>query len=719
MTDANGTWYSNGVKVSIIIIDIDKVTLSYTDLTLTAGETHRLIATIEPANRTVTTTTTWSSSSSSVATVEQDGTITAKAAGKATITDTVRSSRGTVKQATCAVTVINDLTGVTVNPTNLTLALNGTRTYTLKATPIPADASVVSTTWSSNSSAVSVDSTGKVTANATGTAKITVTMKSVVGTTRTATCTVTVIYDLISVSVNPMSLTLPVNGTYTLMATPNPSNASVSSKTWSSDSSVASVDTYGKVTANTTGTAKITVTMYSALGTTRTATCTVTVVNDLTGVTVSPTNLTLALNGTRTYTLTATPNPSNALVVSTTWSSNSSAVSVDSTGKVTAKAPGTATITVTMKSSQGTTRSATCTVTVIYDLTGVSLSSTSLSMKIGATHTLTATPIPSNASVSSKTWSSSNTSVATVDSTGKVTAWAKGSTTITVTMRSALGTTKAASCIVDVYREPVYRALVIGNNAYPDSPLDACINDMNAMAKMLTGLNNKFSVTKAPDATKADMLSKIKQAFSGATEDDICLFYYSGHGVGDDDARWNGALVGVNDDYDCYIKFSELANALNNATGNAKVIVILDSCHSGAAISTKGIKEIQSELKAFNNAAISAFSGYTTKPTETELNNKAGELATSKYIVITACRYAETSMESSSNGYFTKALLDGVGCSNTGAVYTTSMPADSNKDSLVTLSEIFNYTYNKALSWNDEQHAMCYGPGSTVLFRRK
>ena len=96
VTDANGTWYSNGVKVSIIIIDIDKVTLSYTDLTLTAGETHRLIATIEPANRTVTTTTTWSSSSSSVATVEQDGTITAKAAGKATITDTVKIGRAHV-----------------------------------------------------------------------------------------------------------------------------------------------------------------------------------------------------------------------------------------------------------------------------------------------------------------------------------------------------------------------------------------------------------------------------------------------------------------------------------------------------------------------------------------------------------------------------------------------------------------------------------------------
>ena len=81
----------------------------------------------------------------------------------------------------------------------------------------------------------------------------------------------------------------------------------------------------------------------------------------------------------------------------------------------------------------------------ISDPTSVSLNKTSLALEIGRTYTLIKTVSPSNA-VTSYTWSSSNTSVATVDSNGKVTAKASGTATITVKTSNG----KTATCKVTV-----------------------------------------------------------------------------------------------------------------------------------------------------------------------------------------------------------------------------------------------------------------------------
>ena len=77
--------------------------------------------------------------------------------------------------------------------------------------------------------------------------------------------------------------------------------------------------------------------------------------------------------------------------------------------------------------------------------TSVSLNKTSLTLDVGKSYTLTKTVSPSNA-VTSYTWSSSNTSVATVDGNGKVTAKASGTATITVKTSNG----KTATCKVTV-----------------------------------------------------------------------------------------------------------------------------------------------------------------------------------------------------------------------------------------------------------------------------
>ena len=81
----------------------------------------------------------------------------------------------------------------------------------------------------------------------------------------------------------------------------------------------------------------------------------------------------------------------------------------------------------------------------ISEPTSVSLNKTALTLDVGKSYTLTKTVSPSNA-VTSYTWSSSNTSVATVDKNGKVTAKASGTATITVKTSNG----KTANCKVTV-----------------------------------------------------------------------------------------------------------------------------------------------------------------------------------------------------------------------------------------------------------------------------
>ena len=263
------------------------------------------------------------------------------------------------------------------------------------------------------------------------------------------------------------------------------------------------------------------------------------------------------------------------------------------------------------------------------------------------------------------------------------------------------------------------RALLIGQNEYTSSPLQGCVNDMNAMNGMLQGLSNKFSTKTLPNATRTDILNAISSTFSGTTSSSVSLFYYSGHGVLSDTQSWLGALCGVDS---TYIKFSELATELSKING--RVIVILDSCHSGAAIGKDASgKDMAALIKAYNQAAIDAFSGYKIEASEEEVA-KWGELATSKFIVITAAKSDESSWDGryDGSGYrqgrFTAALIKGMGCSYPNGTYSGSMPADTDGNKQITLKEIYTYAYNTALGWaSTPQYAQYYGPDSEVLFK--
>lgn len=159
---------------------------------------------------------------------------------------------------------------------------------------------------------------------------------------------------------------------------------------------------------------------------------------------------TASLNIGKTVTLTARLTPDYTVYPNVTWtSSNTKVARVNQNGTVTGVGKGTAIITCT--STDGRKIKSTCKVSVtnVVAVKRVKLSKTSATLTSGKTLTLKATVTPTNATNKAVTWKSSNPWVASVSSTGKVTAGYSGTATITCTAKDGSG--KKATCKITVY----------------------------------------------------------------------------------------------------------------------------------------------------------------------------------------------------------------------------------------------------------------------------
>ena len=432
---------ANSVKVTVQTAP-KSISLNITEKTIdlsTAAKSFQLTGTISPSTANVYLEQTWTSNDESVAKVDNNGRVTALKNGDATIT----VSTGNKKTATCKVTVVTSPTGIALDKNRATVNLSGKKTVDLTATLTPKTANIYDDLqWSSDSASAKVEKTGKYTARVTGVsngnAKITVST----GNGYKAECIVTVETKIIGITVSPNETEVEVGSTVTLTATKKPSIGSTEGLVWSSsNNSVANVNDDGVVTGIAQGTVTITIKSSSGLVKTKAK---VTVVQSPTGITLDKNKVALDMSGTKTTKLNATIQPSNAnRNTGITWnSSNTGVATVDQSGNVTAKANGTTTITATTQNG----KSASCTVTVTTAITSLTVSPTSKTLKTGETVQLTATKNPSTAT-EGITWTSSNSSVATVNQNGLVTA--KGSGTATITVKSSTGG-KSATCTITV-----------------------------------------------------------------------------------------------------------------------------------------------------------------------------------------------------------------------------------------------------------------------------
>ena len=333
--------------VNVLPIMVEEISFNKTSVSLKAGETVTLTATVKPDDATDKTVT-WSTSDASVATVN-DGVVTAKKVGTATIT-----AKAGDKSATCEITVVSTpVTAVTLNKTSVSLKAG--ETVTLTATVKPDDATDKTVTWGSSDESVAKVENGIVTAIGKGLSTIT----AKAGDT-SATCMVTVSVPVENVTLNKTELVLQKGQEEVLVALVSPDDATDKTINWSSSNvSVVRVDQNGAVAAEGAGTAVIT-----ASAGTKSATCTITVTIPVESISLNMTERTIKVN--ETVLLKAEINPSDATTKSIQWSSSDvSIVSVGSNGMVKGLKEGVATITA---SADG--KSTSCTITVLRSTAG-------------------------------------------------------------------------------------------------------------------------------------------------------------------------------------------------------------------------------------------------------------------------------------------------------------------------------------------------------------
>ena len=255
-----------------LVYPVKSVTLNKTSLEMIAGSaetgTATLMATVAPeyaSDKTVF----WLTSNEKVATVDDNGKVTAVGSGEAKITATAGG-----KYASCTVKVTVLVAGITLDKTELDMTIDD-EPVTLVAKVIPEGATDKTVIWSSSNDRVAtVDANGKVTAVGNGEATITAKAGD-----KTATCTVKVTVFATGITLDKTNLTMEVvDAPVKLTAKVTPDGAIDGAVTWSSDKTdVATVDANGNVTAVGNGEAKIT-----AKASDYSATCTVKVTNTVT-----------------------------------------------------------------------------------------------------------------------------------------------------------------------------------------------------------------------------------------------------------------------------------------------------------------------------------------------------------------------------------------------------------------------------------------------------
>ena len=456
-TDGSGQKGTVSVKVKPKMIT--GITLNTTSiirvLDTTKDVTVKLVPTIEPKDA-VNQKLSYSSSNTTVAAVDSNGVITMKKVGTCTIT--AQATDGSGIKATCSVKVKSgDVESIKLNTTSITRELKDGQTPSvqLTATITPNDASNKKVTWkSSNEAVATVSSNGLVKVVGVGTSTITVTASD--GSGVKATCTVKgKRIEVTDIKLNTTSIIREMPNTAKLAATVIPGNAHNTGVTYkSSNDKIATVSSDGTVKGVAPGTCTITVTANGNSSIKKTVSVKIKE-KQVEKITLNATSkiMEMKVGGDVTFQLKATITPSNASNKGIKWtSSNTSVATVSDNGLITCKGPGTCTITAKAKDAGGV--SATCSVKVKKILvSSITLNATKVVREIKAgealpTAQLTPSFEPKYPYSKRVSYTSSNTSVATVDKNGKITCVGPGNCTITVAATDGSGV--KATCSVKV-----------------------------------------------------------------------------------------------------------------------------------------------------------------------------------------------------------------------------------------------------------------------------
>lgn len=431
--------------VNVIPTLVSEIILSQTSVSLQAGQSFEFTAEVLPKIAT-NKSLVWTVDNSDIATVDENGKITALALGSTTVIASATDGGGVSARSTVNV-VPTPVESIYINTPERTEFKVG-ETIALTATVLPEDASDKSVTWTGNDSNIAIvdDASGMVTAKNVG--EVTITVTSSAG--QTDEIILTVIPTLAeNITVVPEKLTLRVNGTTQLRYTIVPSTTTNQSVSWSSSNpDNVSVDNEGNVTAMALGEA--TITASTTDGTNITSQCLVTVKpTPATGIAIQydgPKELYVG----QTAQLSAVVLPEDATDKSVNWTVQMAEVlNVDENGLVTAVGLGEAWVSVTNSAGQETLIIFKVIPTPVVTIT---LSQSSITIMDSESKQLSYTVSPADASDKTVVWSTSDSNIATVDNLGNITAISVGECDIIAAASDMSGVT--ANCHVTVIQTP-------------------------------------------------------------------------------------------------------------------------------------------------------------------------------------------------------------------------------------------------------------------------
>lgn len=432
VTSADGYSATCRVKVSQFATGI---TLGSSQYVIEMGTSQQIDYTFTPAD--ATSALTWKCLDETVAKVDANGEVTAVGVGNTYIV--VTSSIG--YSATCSVVVTQQPASIAFSKNDITI--NVGQTHAIEYTLLPANSTTQTVTWTSqNAGVATVDETGKVTGVAKGSTFIIANLPNGYVTY----LNVVVRQAVQGINLDATEKTIVKGEAFILTPAFTPAEPSNTNIIWtSSNESVAKVNSAGKVTGVSGGVAIIT-------GTTEeggyTVICTVTVVEKVTTVSLNHSSYRLAKG--KTVKLKATVTSNTATNSKVKWTSNKKKIAtVTSKGLVKGKKVGTCVIKAT--ATDGSKKSAKCTIRVIQRISNLQINKTYAKVMQGKSITLKTKVKPANATIKRLTWVSSDDTIATVTSKGKVTGITPGSCNITATTTD--GSNIKVTCALTVYEE--------------------------------------------------------------------------------------------------------------------------------------------------------------------------------------------------------------------------------------------------------------------------
>ena len=397
---------------------VTSISLSETDVTLNLPQRSlQLRASVYPENAT-NKNIKWTSTDTSKARVDDNGLVTLVSPGSVSII--ASSVDNPSETAICNINIEIPVASVSLDERTKTMYVGQSSRLTYIVLPVNASKNGV--TWeSTDTSVVTVDNSGRVTARGVGTAVVI--LRTLEG-GHSVYATINVRQVPSGVSFNVSQIDLNSGETYRLRPSFTPANSTDTYLTWeSSDTGVATVSDDGVIEARDAGTAII----FAKTETGATAHLTVNVTQPVEGLILNFSEKTIYVG--QTFEMRASVNPSDASDLAVSWkSSNTDVATIDNNGIVTGIKGGTTIITAITEDG-GFKES--CVVFVRELISEISLNHSQYILGVGKTINLTATVTNEAATHQDVRWVSSNSSIASVNQRGKVTGLKIGNVTIT------------------------------------------------------------------------------------------------------------------------------------------------------------------------------------------------------------------------------------------------------------------------------------------------